>query len=247
MALAHHPRIVTDGLVLCLDAANTKSYTGSGTTWSDLSGNENNGTLINGVGYSTDNNGVMVFDGVPGDSAVSIPTAFLPNQLFADSGGSWSVSCWFRFPISPSGSRTGNASWALVGRAGGIATGGTWMIYVGSETDTTYGAYAPFKVASTVRGAVTVMSDSVNTNTWNNVVITWNGSSGNYYFNTQSGALNVGTATLQNYTEFYIGSTSNLGSHYYEGDIPAVYIYNRAISASEVKQNYSALRGRFSF
>jgi hypothetical protein len=60
MALAHSPRIVTDGLVLCLDAGNTKSYPGSGATWTDLSGNGNNGTLVNGVGYS---NGALVFDG----------------------------------------------------------------------------------------------------------------------------------------------------------------------------------------
>jgi hypothetical protein len=52
MALSHSPSIVTDGLVLCLDAGNPKSYPGSGTTWTDLSGNGNNGTLVNGVGYS---------------------------------------------------------------------------------------------------------------------------------------------------------------------------------------------------
>lgn len=55
MALAHSPKIVTDGLVLCLDAGNVKSYPGSGTVWNDLSGNDNNGTLVNGVGYSGTN------------------------------------------------------------------------------------------------------------------------------------------------------------------------------------------------
>jgi hypothetical protein len=51
MSLIHSPRIVTDGLVLCLDAGNPKSYTGSGTTWTDLSGNGNNGTLTNSPTY----------------------------------------------------------------------------------------------------------------------------------------------------------------------------------------------------
>jgi hypothetical protein len=64
MALSHSPSIVTDGLVLCLDAGNPKSYPGSGTTWTDLSGNGNNGTLVNGVGYSGDNLGSLSFDGV---------------------------------------------------------------------------------------------------------------------------------------------------------------------------------------
>ena len=56
--------IIDDGLVLYLDAANTKSYPGSGTTWTDLSGNGNNGTLENGVGYNSGNGGSLVFDGV---------------------------------------------------------------------------------------------------------------------------------------------------------------------------------------
>jgi hypothetical protein len=58
------PNIVTDGLVLYLDAANQKSYPGTGTTWNDLSGNGNNGTLVNGPTFNSDNNGSIVFDGV---------------------------------------------------------------------------------------------------------------------------------------------------------------------------------------
>jgi len=64
VALSHSPKIVTDGLVLCLDAGNPKSYPGSGTTWTDLSGNSNNGTLVNGVGYNGSNLGSLSFDGV---------------------------------------------------------------------------------------------------------------------------------------------------------------------------------------
>lgn len=64
MATNYSPKIVTDGLVLCLDAANPKSYPGTGTVWKDLSKNENNGTLVNGVGYNSGNLGSLVFDGV---------------------------------------------------------------------------------------------------------------------------------------------------------------------------------------
>jgi len=64
MGAAAGPDIVEDGLVLCLDAANPKSYPGSGNTWTDLRGNGNDGTLVNGVGYDSANNGSMVFDGV---------------------------------------------------------------------------------------------------------------------------------------------------------------------------------------
>ncbi len=64
MSVISGPNIVTNGLVLHLDAANTKSYSGSGTTWTDLSGNGNNGTLTNGPTFDSANYGSVVHDGV---------------------------------------------------------------------------------------------------------------------------------------------------------------------------------------
>ena len=63
MGTARGPKLVTKGLVLALDAASPKSYPGSGTTWSDLTGNNLNATLFNGPTFSTDNFGTIVFDG----------------------------------------------------------------------------------------------------------------------------------------------------------------------------------------
>ena len=63
MSLSRGPKIVTNGLVLYLDAANKKSYPGSGTTWTDLSGNNNTGTLTNGPTFDSNNGGSIVFDG----------------------------------------------------------------------------------------------------------------------------------------------------------------------------------------
>jgi hypothetical protein len=63
MALHHSPNIVTNGLVLALDASDPKSYPGSGTTWFDRSGNASNATLVNGVAYNSDNRGSLLFDG----------------------------------------------------------------------------------------------------------------------------------------------------------------------------------------
>ena len=63
MAFFNSPNIVTTGLVLAWDAANPKSYPGSGTTIYDLSGNGNHGTLNNGVGFSTNYKGILTFDG----------------------------------------------------------------------------------------------------------------------------------------------------------------------------------------
>ncbi len=64
MSLLHSPKIVTNGLVLCLDAASRKSYPGTGNVWRDLSGNGNNGTLTNGPTFSSANGGSIVFDGI---------------------------------------------------------------------------------------------------------------------------------------------------------------------------------------
>lgn len=73
MGLAHSPRIVTNGLVLCLDAGNTKSYPGSGTTWTDMIGKRST-TLVNGPTFSSSNGGSIVFDGVNDYATASIPT-----------------------------------------------------------------------------------------------------------------------------------------------------------------------------
>ena len=62
MAIKHSPRIVTDGLVAHYDAANTKSYPGSGTAWKDLSGKANNGTIYHSPSFSNDNAGKFNFD-----------------------------------------------------------------------------------------------------------------------------------------------------------------------------------------
>jgi len=77
---SHSPKIVTDGLVLALDAGNTKSYPGSGTTWFDRSGNARNGTLTNGPTFSSANGGSIVFDGVDDYVSCGNPSIFQINQ-----------------------------------------------------------------------------------------------------------------------------------------------------------------------
>jgi prepilin-type N-terminal cleavage/methylation domain-containing protein len=241
--------IVTNGLVLHLDAGNPASYPGTGNTWFDISGNNNNGTLVSDPStptYSSDDGGSLVFDGI--DDRVSLLTSFLPNQLFADNGGAWTVSCWFRFPITPVGTRVNNTSWSLIGRAGGIATSGHFILFVGSATDNVYGQYSPYKLSATIRGAVTVISpSSVNNNTYNYVTLTWNGSSGAIYFNSQQPInMNVGIAGQQDYSNFFIGSNSGSPqNHSYSGNIGQVSIYNRALTPQEIEQNFNATRGRF--
>ena len=106
MGFSRGPKIVTDGLVLCLDAANKKSYPGSGTTWTDLSGQGNNGTLANmSTTLDSGNGGSLVFDGVNDfvgtsynlvngtDSSVPIVISFYINPDSIQSAVSQSP-CW---------------------------------------------------------------------------------------------------------------------------------------------------------
>ena len=103
MGTGYNPRIITDGLVLCLDAANTRSYPGTGATWTDLKGS-NNGTLTNGPTFSNDNGGGIVFDGT--DDDVDFSTSFL--DVSANQGVT--ISAWIKTTDS-----SGNIFYYLTG------------------------------------------------------------------------------------------------------------------------------------
>ena len=117
--ITYNTSVVRDGLIMHLDAANKKSYPGSGTIWKDLSGQGNNGTLINGVGYSTDNKGAMVFDGtddyvsIPYDSSLKPTTAITIDSFYypQDNGTSW--TSLIQYPISSVSHTSPFFEWAI--------------------------------------------------------------------------------------------------------------------------------------
>jgi hypothetical protein len=216
-------------------------------TQSILDLTNNNTITASSLTYNSD--GTFSFNGNRNYITNGSTDFSIANNLFADSAGSWTVSAWFKFPSSPSGTRTGNQSWAIVGRSGGIATGASFTLFIGSQTDTTYGNYAPYKCACVCRGSVTIISpSSVNDNNWHSASVTWNGTSGKVYFDgVETGNLDTSIgAAVQTY-ELIIGGTNNGLSllQSFEGVIPYVQIYNRALSAAEVAQNFNALRGRY--
>ena len=88
MGLTHSPRIVTDGLVFCVDPANARSYPGTGTTLTDLKGS-NNGTLTNGPTFSSDNRGVFTLDGT--DDYIAVADS---SENFTFANGNFSVGGW---------------------------------------------------------------------------------------------------------------------------------------------------------
>lgn len=254
MALSRGPKIVRNGLVLAVDSTDTNSYTSGSSTWLDLS-NNNNSSIVSG--NPTYSNGVFTFNAIDQFFYVNTSTGFFnvsTNSFFADNTTSWSVSTWFKFPISPQAVRdstvnAGNCSYAILGKSGGIGGGETITLFVSANNSTTSaGSLYPHLLCVGIRGTKTQISPaSVNTNTWNNVVVTWDGSAGRSYFNgVDRGALNIGTVATQTGAYLCIGCTANTPSnHGFEGSISQVSVYSRSLTITEVSQNYNATKARF--
>jgi hypothetical protein len=219
MAYFHSPQIVKDGLVLLLDAANTKSYPGSGTTWFDRSGNGNNGTLVNGPTFSSGNGGSIVFDGV--NDVVSTSN----NSLFENQGA---VSIW----VSRSGN---NSSQRLIRRLG--ANTNRFYLFINQGS------------VSGVRGGNDERNTSFtfSVNQWIHIVWQWRLSdtlqqiyiNGNLNYNgTYVPAVSGGDAT------FGVAQAEGVET-WFGGNVANVQVYNRILTASEILQNYNATKGRF--
>jgi hypothetical protein len=217
MSLGHGASVVRDGLVLHLDAANVKSYPGTGTTWSDLSGNVNNGTLVNGVGYGADNKGSMVFDGVNDYVVISNITT----------SKSCSICLWFK-------DNTPNA-WSDVFTFQTGADQTASRLEKHGVVANQYNWYNQGFVSGTV------LFNHTGTQ-YDYIAMTFNSTTATCYQNgiqtAQTASSDFGTATLIHFGK-------RLSGGYWKGNISNIKIYNRALTATEVKQNFEALRGRY--
>ena len=217
MALTHSPSIVTNGLVLCLDAGNRKSYPGTGTTWTDLSGAGNAATILNqgadnaGTIYSSTNGGYITFDGNDDRATSTLPALT-----------SYTTSAWVRLRNFSGGERQ------LFQTANGIGLSvlsNRFMFYNGN-------------VNSTIQ---TVVSNS-----WYNWVMTTTNTPSN---STKMFINNVADGNWANYGAITAGNialaATNTIQRVLSCDIAIFSIYNRALSAAEISQNYNALKGRY--
>jgi hypothetical protein len=223
LAIFYNPRTITDGLVLALDAANPKSYPGSGTTWSDLSGNGNNGTLVNGVGYNSGNLGSLSFDGV--DDYVT--TGFTRGTL----GNQTTLISWYKY--------TGTIGRTYSPIFGGIEPGSGTEFFIGKNTgNTNIGVQDGNYNGSFVTG-----SNAFDGN-YHQIVYTYDNGTGKIYLD---GTLrNTGSFTKCNDAEqISIGHEAEGAGYYFIGNISQVSIYNRALTASEIQQNFNATRSRY--
>lgn len=225
--VAPPPGMVTTGLKLYLDAANLTSYPGSGSTWSDLSGNNNHATLYNGPTFNAGNGGSIYTDGT-NDYAVS--------SYIGSPTDSLTYAAWFK------NDNTFEPKFVLTrGRDGG---GNTWSLFLHITTAGKAGASVvtlPSNNQSGVNGTSTLAI-----NKWYYVTAVWKaGQSIKIYVNgVLEGTASVTESILRTSTSgFGIGSVNT--SNFTSGYTAVVQVYNKALSNAEILQNYNAHRYRF--
>jgi hypothetical protein len=224
MSLSHSPKVVTDGLVLYLDAANQRSYPKSGTTWSDLAG-ANDGTLTNVPTFDSANKGSIVFDGA---------NTYIDLGASMDTNVPISVSCWFKADQE-------QRYQGLVSRSDGGTSFRNFILYI-SNVDGAGGFGTYINAHRRILGLISI-------NTWYNGCFTLDSSNNlKLYLN----ASLVRSDTSVSYTDqpsdkLLIGEFQAGGGSDYplDGNISNVSIYNRALTGDEVRQNYLATRGRY--
>ena len=215
--------IVTDGLVLYLDAANAFSYPGSGTTWYDLSGNGNNVSLINSPTWNSigffENNATSYFSG-PGSA--SVPTG----------NSAYSIGVWARQ----------NTSW---GSANGLISIGSFNVANAANALRTHnnvvGNFSHYWWANDL--VLLNNNSNLSLSKWFYIVAQFNGTTRTIWINGIQYLADNPTA--HNVTSTVIQISKTFSNEYQQGDMAVAFIYNRALTQSEIQQNYNAQKDRY--
>lgn len=218
-----YPSIVTDGLVLNLDAGFRSSYTTSGTTWYDLSGNARNGTLTNGPTFSSSDGGSIAFDGT--NDYVDISGTVISNS------NTVTFLVWFK----RNGAQTGGDA-ILFNRFGGLTAAGMAMY---DSTKLGYNWRDDFNAYGFDSGLV------IPNNTWAQLAVAISPTNANLYVNT-SKATNTITHSAQSLEQVWISrDTGGNGQRWITGNVAIAMIYSRTLNDTEIQQNYNAVKSRF--
>jgi len=226
--------IVANGLVLHLDAGEIQSYSGVGDTWFDLSGNNNNGTIINGATYNTLNGGSLVFNGL---------NQYVNTNLFLNNSPS-AISVWFK-----AGAQTTDTSSILrpIVMYGNFSNTPPDGIDISMIRD---GNADVGKLRCSwgdgINSPYNLMTDNRYDNSqWYFVTMSNRGQNFDVYINSSF----VGTRLTTNYilqdTRLQIAGSSTAEARKLAGSIAQVLVYNRALTQQEVQQNFSGTRRRF--
>lgn len=225
-------QIVTNGLLVNLDAANPKSYIGTGTAWKDLSNtngvpNKNDGTLTNGAVFQSGNKGSIFFDGV-NDSVI------IPQKASLNSFSSFTMEGWINLSVTH--------KWMLASKGFGGADIGAFYIYGDTESQVRFTMYNGIAVRYDVNSSI-----GIGLNNWTYITGTLDSSgNGKIYLN----GVNTGNTSSivlgSNTKDIWIGNYNNGSSNYVtNGNISMFRIYNRALTPTEILQNFNATKSRY--
>ena len=226
MALFHSPKIVTNGLVLALDAANPKSYSGSGTTWNDLSGNSNHGTNAN-MTFETDKGGVFDFNNSNSESTIA---------------NSDSLNPVYQLTIEAVVNFDGNST-DFIFEKGNVNTQYSLFSH---GTDIVFRTY--HVGAAGYDSLIESKANAGITNgVYHHIVGSYNGSTKKTYVDGREVDTKNKTGNLVTTTPgASVGDFGGASTGYpFGGKIALVRVYNVGLNASQVKQNFEAIRGRF--
>ena len=219
------PDIVENGLVLALDAGNSKSYPGSGTTWTDLSGNGRNGTLsATGTGYNAANGGSITFDGT--------------DDFVQCSGSLTLTAATFMVWIRRNG--TQDLSDGILFSRGTNVTGINFSAITNNQLGYHWNA-AP----NTYSWASGLTIPNLE---WSMCVVSVTSTAATAYLYQSSGlttAVNTVDHSIATLDDIKIGQ-DDFGGRFFNGNIAQALIYNRALTAGEITQNFNATRSRYS-
>jgi hypothetical protein len=217
MAGSVAPNIVTDGLVLYLDAANVKSYVSGSTTWVDIAAG-NNGTLFNGPTFNSGNGGSIVFDGVDDYVIVNSGANILSNVNYTKTAWFYVTNFATANNIISSNGGGQHAFWLASGNKLNAGHNGAWSTVVSTTT--------------------------LSLNTWYFGAVTFSTASGwKLYLNGVQESTSVNTTTFTGIGDLSVGSYWS--NNFFTGRISIGQIYNRILSASEIQQNYNSTKTRF--
>lgn len=237
MGVGYNPRIVTDGLVLCLDAANPKSYPGSGTTWTDLSGNAGNGNLINGPTFDS---GSLFFDGTNDRVHIASPSRKYAWAPVGTTGNKiMSFELWVK--------TTDNNNGLILAKPWNSSGVYNYLLSVNS-----FGT----RVGNTQHN---LGFTSINDGNWKHIVAIANETQKAVYIN---GNLSAGFTNHNETSDtpaspgestwsvvlmslFPYGDTVSRTEQAIVGNLSVFKIYNKQLSAAEIQQNFNATRGRY--
>ena len=225
------PKIVTDGLVFNLDAANPNSYPGSGTAWNDLTPNKNNGTLVNGPTFDSGNGGSIVFDGV--DNYIELGSVDSNNPLSLYGQTEFSIDLWLKPDY------TGDTFQRVIDKSSGGSGANGWCVIYPHSTSNTFYLFID-------GSGILTYNDSSADGNWRNFILTRNGNTTKLYINSTLVSTNTFTKTIPiDTTNMRIGTWNHSTAREYNGKISNIKIYTRTLLDNEILQNYNALKDRF--